>query len=77
MIKCAHWCGEQYNKKTGKPYISLIGQTKKILDNKFKKKKIKILISLSDEKDIAVAFVTISLWKKKYLILFMIIQKLY
>ena len=49
------------NKKTGKPYISLIGQTKKILDNKFKKKKIKILISLSDEKDIAVAFVTISL----------------
>ena len=49
------------NKKSGKPYINIIGQTKKILDKKFKKKKSKISLSLSDEKKYAVAFVTISL----------------
>ena len=49
------------NKKSGKPYISIIGQTKKILDKKFKKKKSNISLSLSDEKKYAVAFVTISL----------------
>ena len=49
------------NKKSGKPYISLIGQTKKILIKKLKKKKSKISLSLSDEKKYAVAFVTISL----------------
>ena len=49
------------NKKSGKPYISVIGQTKKILNKKFKKKKSKISLSLSDEKKYAVAFVTISL----------------
>ena len=49
------------NKKTGKPYINIIGQTKKILKNKFKGKKTKISLSLSDEKKYAVAFVTISL----------------
>ena len=49
------------NKKSGKPYINIIGQTKKILNKKFKKKKIKISLSLSDEKKYAVAFVTISL----------------
>ena len=49
------------NKKSGKPYINIIGQTKKILKRKFKKKKTKISISLSDEKQYAVAFVTISL----------------
>ena len=49
------------NKKSGKPYIELIGQTKKILDKKFKGKKSKISLSLSDEKKYAVAFVTISL----------------
>ena len=49
------------NKKSGKPYISIIGQTKKILNKKFKKKKSKILLSLSDEKKYAVAFVIISL----------------
>tara|TARA_B100000575_G_C23102986_1_gene636460 strand:+ start:1282 stop:1668 length:387 start_codon:yes stop_codon:yes gene_type:complete len=48
------------NKKSGKPYISLTGQTKKILDKKFKRKKSKISLSLSDEKKYAVAFVTIS-----------------
>ena len=49
------------NKKSGKPYISIIGQTKKTLKKKFKKKKSKILLSLTDEKKYAVAFVTISL----------------
>ena len=49
------------NKKSGKPYITLSGQTKKIIENKFKKRKIKISLSLSDEKKYAVAFVTISL----------------
>ena len=49
------------NKKSGKPYINIIGQTKKILNKKLKKKKSKISLSLSDEKKYAVAFVTISL----------------
>ena len=49
------------NKKSGKPYISIIGQTKKILKKKFKRKKSKISLSLSDEKKYAVAFVTISI----------------
>ena len=49
------------NKKSGKPYISIIGQTKKTLKKKFKRKKSKISLSLSDEKKYAVAFVTISL----------------
>ena len=49
------------NKKSGKPYINVIGQTKKILNKKFKRKKSKISLSLSDEKKYAVAFVTISL----------------
>jgi holo-[acyl-carrier protein] synthase len=49
------------NKKSGKPYINLIGKTKKILSQKFKGKKSKISLSLSDEKRFAVAFVTISL----------------
>ena len=39
------------NKKSGKPYISIIGQTKKILKKKFKRKKSKISLSLSDEKN--------------------------
>ena len=49
------------NKKSGKPYINIIGQTKKILNKKFKKERFKISLSLSDEKKYAVAFVTISL----------------
>ena len=49
------------NKKSGKPYISLIGKTKKILKKKFKGKKSKISLSLSDENKYAVAFVTISI----------------
>ena len=49
------------NNKSGKPYISIIGRTKLTLNKKFKKKKSKISLSLSDEKKYAVAFVTISL----------------
>jgi len=49
------------NKKSGKPYINITGQTKKILYKKFKWKKSKVSLSLSDEKKYAVAFVTISL----------------
>ena len=48
------------NKKSGKPYITLSGQTKRIIERKFKRKKIKISLSLSDETKYAVAFVTIS-----------------
>ena len=48
------------NEKSGKPYINIIGQTKKIINKKLKKKN-KISLSLSDEKEYAVAFVTISL----------------
>ena len=49
------------NKKSGKPYIDLVGQTKKTLNKKFKGKKSKISLSISDEKKYAVAFVTISI----------------
>jgi holo-[acyl-carrier protein] synthase len=49
------------NKKSGKPCIYIIGNTKKILHKKFKGKKTKISLSLSDEKKYAVAFVTVSL----------------
>ena len=49
------------NEKSGKPYIKLINRTKKIVERKIKKKKYKISLSLADEKDYAVAFVTISI----------------
>ena len=48
------------NNRSGKPYINLKGETKKIIKKIFKQKKTKISLSLSDEKDYAVAFVTIS-----------------
>ena len=56
------------NNKSGKPYIKLKGETKKKIIKMFKQKKTKISLSLSDERDYAVAFVTISVWKKKYFI---------
>ena len=49
------------NEKSGKPYIKLINKTKKIVEKKLKKKKYKISLSIADEKDYAVAFVTISI----------------
>ncbi len=48
------------NEKNGKPFIKLYNQTKKNVDKKFKNKKYKISLSLTDEKSYAVAFVTIS-----------------
>ncbi len=48
------------NEKNGKPFIKLINQTKKNVEKKLKGKKFKISLSLSDEKDYAVSFVTIS-----------------
>ena len=49
------------NKNSGKPFIKLIDSTKKIVEKKLKKKKYKISLSLTDEKNYAVAFVTISI----------------
>jgi len=49
------------NEKNGKPFIKLISKTKKIVEKKFKKKNYKISLSIADEKDYAVAFVTISI----------------
>ena len=48
------------NRRNGKPVIKLINDTKKKVDTKFKKRKFNISISLADEDDYAVAFVTIS-----------------
>ena len=49
------------NEKNGRPFIRLIQNTKKNVEKKIKKKKYKISLSLSDEKNYAVAFVTISI----------------
>ena len=49
------------NNISGKPYLLLEGNTKKVIKNKFKNKKIKTSLSLSDENKYAVAFVTISI----------------
>ena len=49
------------NEKNGKPFIKLISHTKKNVEKKLKGKKFKISLSLSDEKDYAVSFVTISI----------------
>ena len=49
------------NQKNGKPFIRLIDKTKKNVEKKLKKKKYKISLSLTDEDNYAVAFVTISL----------------
>ncbi len=48
------------NEKNGKPYIKLLNKTKKIVEKKLKTKKYKISLSLTDEDQYAVAFVTIS-----------------
>ena len=53
------------NEKNGKPYIRLLDKTKKFVDKKLKKRNYKISLSIADEKKYAVAFVTISIWKKK------------
>ena len=48
------------NEKKGRPFIKLIKNTKKKVEKKFKRKKYNISLSLSDENNYAVAFVTIS-----------------
>ena len=48
------------NEKNGKPFIKLLKKTKERVDKRFKKKKYKISLSLTDEDNYAVAFVTIS-----------------
>ena len=49
------------NEKSGKPFIKLIKDTKKNVEKKLKKKNYKISLSLTDEDEYAVAFVTISI----------------
>ena len=49
------------NEKNGKPFFKIIGETKKIVIKRLKRKKFKISLSLSYEKKYAVAFVTISI----------------
>ena len=49
------------NEKSGKPYIKLTDKTKKVVEKKLKKKNFKVSLSIADEKDYAVAFVTISI----------------
>ena len=49
------------NNKKGKPTIQLFGKTKKIVIQKFKKKKFNIFLSLSDDNPFASATVVISL----------------
>ena len=49
------------NEKNGKPFIKLIEDTKKNVEKKLRKKRYKISLSLTDEDEFAVAFVTICL----------------
>ena len=51
------------NYKNGKPYILLSNKLKNFLKKKFKIRKYKVFLSLSDEKDYSIAFVVID---KKY-----------
>ena len=49
------------NEKNGKPFIKLLNKTKTIVKKRIKKNKYKISLSLTDEDNYAVAFVTISI----------------
>ena len=49
------------NEKNGNNFIKLEKKTKTIVEKKLKRKKFKISLSIADEKNYAVAFVTISL----------------
>ncbi len=50
-----------HNIKSGKPNIKLLGNTKKIVNKIFKRKKINIFLSLSDDKPFALATVIVSI----------------
>ena len=54
------------NYKNGKPYILLSNKLKNFLKKKFKIRKYKVFLSLSDENDYSIAFVVIDkkIWKK-------------
>ena len=54
------------NYRNGKPYISLSKKLKNFLKKKFKIKKYRVFLSLSDEKDYSIAFVIVDkkIWKK-------------
>ena len=49
------------NERNGKPFIKLLDSTKKTVEKKLRRKKYKISLSIADEKNYAVAFVTISI----------------
>ena len=49
------------NEKNGKPFIKHLDKTKSIVEKKLKRKKYKISLSISDERNYAVAFVTITI----------------
>ena len=49
-----------HNNKLGKPYIKLLGSTKKIVNKILNKKRISIYLSLSDDKPFAIATVILT-----------------
>ena len=49
-----------HNSKLGKPYIKLLGSTKKIVNKILNKKRISIYLSLSDDKPFAIATVILT-----------------
>ena len=53
------------NDKYGKPYYELKNNVKKLIYSKFKVKKIKISLSLADEKKYSIAFSVIHKWLVK------------
>jgi len=53
------------NDKYGKPYYELNNKVKKLIYSKFKVKKIKISLSLADEKKYSIAFSVIHKWLVK------------
>ena len=53
------------NDNYGKPYYKLNNNAKKIIKNRFKHKKVKIFLSLADEKKYSIAFSVIHKWIKK------------
>ena len=56
-----------HNSKLGKPYIKLLGGTKKIVNKILNKKRISIYLSLSDDKPFAIATVILTTkWKINY-----------
>ena len=50
------------NDKKGKPYYKLSDNVKKLIYSNFKVKKIKISLSLADEKKYSIAFSVIQIW---------------